>query len=198
MTTSARIVLRTHDDGKTWTKITNGLPAGHFVTAVRADPVTPGLLYAGNEAGVFVSFDDGDDWQPLQRNLPTAWARDLLVHGDDLIAATQGRAIWVLDDLALLRQLQPASASEPFHLFAPAPAVRVRVDNNHDTPLAARNSRRPEPARRRDHRLLARKRAARAGHARDPRFVRRGGPAFLERRRAGGPARRPLFPGRIG
>jgi photosystem II stability/assembly factor-like uncharacterized protein len=128
-------IFRTHDGGKTWAEITSGLPAGQVVTAVRADPVRPGLLYAGNESGVFVSFDDGDSWQPLKQNLPTAWARDLLVHGDDLVAATQGRAIWVLGDLALLRQVQPNTAGEPFHLFAPAPAVRVRFDNNHDTPL---------------------------------------------------------------
>jgi len=128
-------IFRTHDGGASWTEITNGLPAGQVVTAVRSDPVKPGLLYAGNETGVFVSFDDGNNWQPLKQNLPTAWARDLLVHGDDLITATQGRAIWVLGDLALLRQIQPATASEPFHLFVPAPAVRVRFDNNHDTPL---------------------------------------------------------------
>ena len=128
-------VFRTHDGGVTWQEVTSGLPDGQVVTAVRSDPVRQGLLYAGNESGVFVSFDDGDNWQPLQQNLPTAWARDLLVHGDDLIAATQGRAIWVLGDLALLRQLQPSAAAEPFHLFAPAPAVRVRFNNNHDTPL---------------------------------------------------------------
>ncbi|HEY6048238.1 MAG TPA: hypothetical protein VIV07_04235, partial [Sphingomicrobium sp.] len=129
-------VFRTHDGGKSWTEVTRGLPAGQAVTAVRADPVRPGLLYAGNETGVFVSFDDGDNWQPLQQNLPTAWARDLLVHGDDLIAATQGRAIWVLGDLALLRQLQAGTSAEAAHLFVPAPTVRVRFNNNHDTPLA--------------------------------------------------------------
>jgi photosystem II stability/assembly factor-like uncharacterized protein len=128
-------ILRTHDGGKSWTEVTRGLPDGQVVTAVRSDPVRPGLLYAGNETGVFVSFNDGNNWQPLQQNLPTAWARDLLVHGNDLIVATQGRAIWVLGDLALLRQLQPATISEPFHLFVPAPTVRVRFDNNHDTPL---------------------------------------------------------------
>jgi photosystem II stability/assembly factor-like uncharacterized protein len=128
-------VFRTHDGGKSWTEITRGLPAGQVVTAVRSDPVRSGLLYAGNETGVFVSFDDGDDWQTLRQNLPTAWARDLLVHGDDLIVATQGRAIWVLGDLALLRQLQPPTAAEAFQLFVPAPAARVRLDNNHDTPL---------------------------------------------------------------
>jgi photosystem II stability/assembly factor-like uncharacterized protein len=128
-------VLRTHDGGKSWTEVTRGLPAGQIVTSVRSDPVRAGLIYAGTETGVFVSFDDGADWQPLQQNLPTAWARDILVHGDDLIAGTQGRAIWVLGDLALLRQLQPATTAEPFHLFVPAPAVRVRFNNNHDTPL---------------------------------------------------------------
>lgn len=126
-------VFRTHDGGKSWTEVTRGLPIDQVVTAVRSDPVRPGLLYAGNETGVFVSFDDGDNWQPLQQNLPTSWARDLLVHGDDLIVATQGRAIWVLGDLALLRQVQPENGT--FHLFAPTPAPRVRFDNNHDTPL---------------------------------------------------------------
>ena len=97
-------VYRTRDYGATWTLVTEGLPADHFVGVVRADTVRAGLLYAGTETGVFVSFDDGGHWQPLQRNLPVAWVRDLAVHGDDLIAATQGRAIWVLDDLSPLRQ----------------------------------------------------------------------------------------------
>jgi hypothetical protein len=138
-------VFRTHDGGATWQAISAGLPARQVVTSVRADPVRPGLLYAGNETGVFVSFDDGNNWQPLQQNLPTAWARDLLVHGDDLIVGTQGRAIWVLGDLALLRQLQPATAAERFRLFAPAPAVRVRANNNHDTPLTPETPRGENP-----------------------------------------------------
>ena len=129
-------VFRTHDNGRTWAAIDSGLPADEIVSAVRADPIRPGLLYAGTESGVFVSFNDGDDWQPLQQNLPTAWARDLLIHGDDLIVATQGRAIWILGDLSLLRQLGPGDAAAPLRLFAPAPAVRVRFNNNHDTPLA--------------------------------------------------------------
>jgi photosystem II stability/assembly factor-like uncharacterized protein len=129
-------VFRTHDGGRSWTAITSGLPAGQIVSAVRSDPVRPGLLYAGTETGVFVSFDDGGSWQPLQQNLPTAWARDLLVKGDDLIVATQGRAIWVLGDLALLRQVKPADAASPTRLFTPASAMRVRFNNNHDTPLA--------------------------------------------------------------
>ncbi|MEO7635779.1 MAG: hypothetical protein ABIS38_09070 [Sphingomicrobium sp.] len=128
-------VLRTHDGGRTWREVANGLPAGQVVSVVRADPVRAGLLYAGTETGVFVSFDDGDHWQPLQRNLPTVWARDLLVKGDDLVTATQGRAIWILGDLALLRQLKPGMATTAAQLFAPAPAVHVRFNNNRDTPL---------------------------------------------------------------
>ena len=124
-------VLETHDYGKTWREADGGLPRDHFVSVVRADPVRRGLLYAGTDAGVFVSFDDGARWGPLQQNLPTAWVHDLLVHGNDLIAATQGRAIWVLDDLSPLRQM---GAGEDTRLFTPAPAIRVRFDNNRDTP----------------------------------------------------------------
>lgn len=129
-------VFRTHDGARSWTEVTRGLPPGEVVSTVRADPVRRGLLYAGNETSVFVSFDDGDNWQPLRQNLPTAWARDLLVRGDDLIVATQGRAIWALSDLALLRQLGPDAGPAGAHLFTPAPAYRVRFNNNHDTPLA--------------------------------------------------------------
>ncbi len=128
-------VLRTHDGGANWRETSTGLPADQVVSVVRADPVRAGLLYAGTETGVFVSFDDGDHWQPLQLNLPTVWARDLLVKGDDLVTATQGRAIWILSDLALLRQLQPGMTGEAAHLFVPASAAHVRFDNNHDTPL---------------------------------------------------------------
>lgn len=131
------IAVRTHDGGKTWTKITNGIPAGHFVAVVRADPVKKGLLYAGTDAGVYVSFDDGDHWQSLQRNLPVAWVRDLLVHGNDLIAGTQGRAIWALDDVTPLRQIDAASASADAHLFKPAAAIRMRGSQNRDTPPPA-------------------------------------------------------------
>ena len=131
---------------------------------MRSDPVRRGLLYAGNETSVFVSFDDGDSWQPLRQNLPTAWARDLLVHGDDLIVATQGRAIWVLGDLALLRQPGQRPAASSAQLFTPAPAYRVRFNNNHDTPLA------PETPvgktrRGRSHRLLAGRVSQRADDA---------------------------------
>jgi hypothetical protein len=126
---------RTHDFGKTWTPITTGLPANHFVGVVRADTSKQGLLYAGTDQGVWVSFDDGDHWQSLQRNLPNAIVTDLTVHGDDLVAATQGRAIWILDDLAPLREFDGSIPQQRAHLFTPATAIRVRGDQNKDTPL---------------------------------------------------------------
>lgn len=129
-------VLRTHDGGKTWTDISAGLPAGHFVDVVRADPHARGLLFAGSDGGVFVSYDDGAHWQSLQLNLPTAWVRDLLVHDNDLIAGTQGRAIWVLDDLTPLRQHARLGANADV-LFDPATVVRVRGSQNKDTPPPA-------------------------------------------------------------
>ncbi|HEY3778753.1 MAG TPA: hypothetical protein VGL35_11910 [Rhizomicrobium sp.] len=128
-------VLVTRDYGKTWAAIDSGLPRDHFVSVVRADPMKRGLLYAGTDAGVFVSFDDGASWSPLQKNLPTAWVTDLLVHDNDLIAATMGRAIWVLDDLSPLREISANLSQQSAHLFAPARALRVRWNNNRDTPL---------------------------------------------------------------
>ncbi len=128
-------VLRTHDYGKSWQEIDAGLPPDHFAGAVRADPVQRGLLYAGTDEGVFVSFDDGNDWAPLQENLPTAWVTDLLVHGDDLIAATEGRAIWVLDDVAPLRDIAAGAAQGQALLFKPAAATRLLSNNIKDTPL---------------------------------------------------------------
>jgi hypothetical protein len=127
-------VYRTHDYGRTWVLVTQGLPAGHFVGVVRADPVKAGLIYAGTETGVFVSFDDGARWQSLQRNLPVAWVRDIAVHGNDLIVATQGRAIWVMDDISPLRQHDAVAAVQD-HLFTPATAIRLRKNQNRDTPL---------------------------------------------------------------
>jgi len=125
-------VYRTRDYGKTWTEIGGALPQNHYVSVVRADPVRPGLLYAGTELGVQVSFDDGGSWQSLNLNLPPAWVHDLIVKDRDLIAATVGRALWVLDDLTPLRSAAPADAP---HLYAPAPAYRLRVNENKDTPL---------------------------------------------------------------
>ena len=128
-------VWATRDGGATWRDASGDLPRDHFVAVVRADPVRAGLLYAGTEVGAYISHDDGVHWSPLQGNLPTAWVRDLVVHGDDLVAATQGRAVWVLGDLALLRQADPAIGRSPVHLFTPAPATRVRANNNRDTPM---------------------------------------------------------------
>ncbi|MBS0375310.1 MAG: hypothetical protein JSR73_12085 [Proteobacteria bacterium] len=125
-------VYRTRDFGASWTAIGAGLPAGHYVSVVRADPVRAGLLYAGTELGVQVSFDDGDHWQSLDLNLPPAWVHDLLVKDRDLIAATVGRALWVLDDVTPLRQRGALGGPK---LYAPAPAYRLRRNQNRDTPL---------------------------------------------------------------
>ena len=127
----------THDYGATWKDIAGDMPADHFAAVVRADTVRPGLIFAGTDVGVLASWDDGGHWRALQADLPTAWVRDLLVHGDDLVAATQGRAIWSLGDLALLRQAPPGAAWPGPHLFEPAPAVRVRANANKDTPFPA-------------------------------------------------------------
>ncbi|HUO79684.1 MAG TPA: hypothetical protein VMU00_06050 [Steroidobacteraceae bacterium] len=127
-------VYRTRDYGASWTEIGAGLPADHFVSVVRADPARAGLLYAGTELGVAVSFDDGAHWQSLSLNLPPAWVHDLLVKDRDLIAATVGRALWVLDDLAPLRQRAAAAGDGP-RLYAPSPAYRLRANQNRDTPL---------------------------------------------------------------
>ena len=128
---------RTHDGGKTWQNISVDLPADAPVNAVRADPLQPGLLYAGTEHGVWVSLDDGAHWGPLQYNLPHTSMRDLLVKDDDLIVATHGRSFWVLDDVSPLRQLAAEQGKKSRMLFAPAAAWRVRRSTNTDTPLPA-------------------------------------------------------------
>jgi photosystem II stability/assembly factor-like uncharacterized protein len=130
----------THDGGNTWREITGGLPNDSPVNSVREDPVRKGLLFAGTETAVWVSFDDGDHWQSLQLNLPHTSMRDLLIHENDLIVATHGRSFWILDDIAVLRQFTPAVANAETggpHLFTPEPAFRVRRDTNTDTPLPA-------------------------------------------------------------
>jgi len=128
-------IFKTHDYGKTWQSIVDGIPDSQFVYVVRQDLKDPKLLYAGTNQGVYVSFDDGSHWQPLQANLPTARIRDLVLHGDDMIVATHGRGLWVLDDVSPLRHLQGSVADETAHLFTPATAVRVRRNENKDTPL---------------------------------------------------------------
>jgi photosystem II stability/assembly factor-like uncharacterized protein len=124
----------TRDYGKTWRSIAGDLPAGHFVSVVRADTERPGLIFAGTDVGAFASLDDGAHWRSIQGGLPTAWVRDLAIKGDDLIAGTQGRSIWIMGDLALLRQSDVATG--PIHLFRPADTVRVRANTNSDTPIA--------------------------------------------------------------
>ena len=128
------LLFKTADAGRSWQTIVGGLPADEYVSVVRADPERRELLYAGTNRGVYVSFDDGGAWQPLSLNLPTTWIRDLLVHQGDLIAATQGRGLWILDDVAPLREATARVAARPFHLFAPAPAIRMRENENRDTP----------------------------------------------------------------
>jgi len=128
-------IYRTHDGGKTWKLITAGLSDFGPVDTVREDPVRKGLLFAGTENSVWVSFDDGDHWQSLQLNLPHTSMRDLWIHGDDLIVATHGRSFWILDDIAPLREAANSFAGEDAHLFPPAPAYRVQRDTNTDTPL---------------------------------------------------------------
>src|SRR5262249_47241189 len=128
-------IYRTHDFGKTWTKITAGIKEPAYVHVVREDPVRKGLLFAGTEIGVCVSFDDGAIWQPLNLNLPVTPVRDLAIKDADLVAATHGRSFWILDDITPLRQMNPSIAEEPVHLFTPAAAIRLRKSENRDTPL---------------------------------------------------------------
>jgi photosystem II stability/assembly factor-like uncharacterized protein len=128
-------LYRTRDYGKSWESITTGLAAPNFVNAVREDPKRKGLLYAGTEFGVYVSFDDGGHWQPLQLNLPVSSVRDLVVHGDDLVVATHGRSFWILDDITPLRQAaERAQSAAPF-LYEPEITVRVDSDAFPGTPL---------------------------------------------------------------
>jgi len=126
---------RTHDFGKTWQDTNTGIKDFDFSRVVREDPTRKGLLYAGTENAAYVSFDDGDHWNPLQLNMPTVSVRDFAIHGSDLVAGTYGRAFWILDDLAPLRQIGRDVANADVHLYRPDKATRVRLDMNGDTPL---------------------------------------------------------------
>jgi photosystem II stability/assembly factor-like uncharacterized protein len=128
-------LYRTRDFGKSWQRISNGIPDGSFLNCVREDPVRKGLLYACTEKGVYASFDYGDDWQPLQLNLPTTSVRDLVVHEDDLVVATFGRSFWVLDDVTPLRQIESPMTAASSWLFRPGVAYRVRTGYDQGTPL---------------------------------------------------------------
>nr|MDQ5838646.1 hypothetical protein [Acidobacteriota bacterium] len=127
-------IYRTRDGGKTWQKITAGLPSGVYMQTVKEDPQRHGLLFAGTELGVYVSFDDGDHWQSLQLNLPPASVRDLVIHEDDLIVATHGRGFWVLDDITPLRQASDEVAQSRAFLFRPADAFVLPPYSENGTP----------------------------------------------------------------
>ena len=128
-------IYRTHDAGATWTEITNGIPDNENTDVVREDPERKGLLFAGTERAVYVSFDDGDHWQSLRLNMGASSVRDLIIKGDDLCVATHGRGFWILDNITPLRQLQAATIKSPAVLFRPQTAWRVRWNTNSDTPL---------------------------------------------------------------
>ena len=128
-------IYRTLDSGKTWTEITRGLPAGVYVQTVKEDPSRRGLLFTGTERNVFVSFDDGDNWQSLQLNLPPASMRDIAVHRDDLIVATHGRGFWMIDNITPLRQLSDEVSKANAYLFQPAVAYLLTPGNDNGTPM---------------------------------------------------------------
>jgi photosystem II stability/assembly factor-like uncharacterized protein len=128
-------IYRTHDGGKTWQLVSKGIPEGAYVNVVREDPKRQGLLYAGTELGMYVSFNDGDDWQSLQLNLPVASVRDIAIHENDLVVATHGRAFWVLDDVSPLREVEPKLAAEPGYLFKPQGTLRIRPGSDQGTPF---------------------------------------------------------------
>lgn len=118
-------LYKTEDYGKSWTKITKGIPAEHFTRVVRADPAREGLLYAGTENGMYISFDDGANWQPFQLNLPIVPITDLAIKNNNLIAATQGRSFWLIDDLSPLHQLKSEVTTADFYLYEPLDAYRM-------------------------------------------------------------------------
>ena len=150
------LIWRTTDGGKSWTSIVNGLPSdertGSWVNILRADPKQPGLLFAGTETTVYVSFDNGDHWQSLRQNLPTTSIRDLAVHTDyhlnDLVIGTYGRGLWILDDITPLRQIAANAkdvSSSSAYLFQPEEAIRARINSNWDQPFSVEMPNAPNP-----------------------------------------------------
>jgi photosystem II stability/assembly factor-like uncharacterized protein len=131
----APYIYRTRDMGKTWQPIVRGLPADVYVHVVREDPVKRGLLFAGTERGAFISFDDGDNWQPLRLNLPVTSVRDYQIYNNDLIVATHGRGFWVIDDIGALRQISDAVLASDAYLFKPTDAVNYEQGGDNGTPL---------------------------------------------------------------
>src|SRR5881296_2942406 len=131
----APYIYRTRDQGRSWQRITAGLPDGVYVHVVQEDTLRRGLLFAGTERGAFVSFDDGDHWQPLQRNLPMTSVRDFVVYGNDLIVATHGRGFWVMDDISALRQVSDQVLQADAWLFRPADAINFIQGDDNGTPF---------------------------------------------------------------
>ena len=132
-------IYKTSDFGGSWIKLGNGIPEGAFVRAVRADPKRAGVLYAGTETGVYVSFNDGADWRPLKLNLPTVPVHDLVVKDDDLVLATHGRAFWILDDLSALRQYDDKFGKATMHLYTPGVALRTGAAGGEKSPITGEN-----------------------------------------------------------
>lgn len=130
-------LYRTRDFGKNWELISGGIPEGSFLNCVREDPQRQGMLYACTEKGVYISFNDGASWQPLQLNLPVTSVRDLVVHQDDVVVATFGRSFWILDDITPLRQMNEKVAASDSWLFRPEMAYRVRGGSDQGTPVSA-------------------------------------------------------------
>jgi photosystem II stability/assembly factor-like uncharacterized protein len=154
--TNVPLIWRTHDGGKTWTKIVNGLPSdertGSWVNVVREDPKQKGLLFCGTETTVYVSFDDGDHWQSLRQNLPSTSIRDLVFHTtdhmNDIVIGTYGRGFWVLDDMSPLREIAAKAAeiaTAPAYFFKPGDAVRARINANWDQPMSVEMPHAPNP-----------------------------------------------------
>ncbi len=131
-------IYATHDGGKTWTNIVSGIPVGAYVNSVKEDPITKGLLYAATELRVYVSFNDGAQWQPLQNNMPVTSVRDIIVHGDDLAVGTHGRGFWVMDQMTSLREIAAKGseiASSNAYLFKPGESLAIRQGGQNGTPL---------------------------------------------------------------
>jgi hypothetical protein len=141
----APYIYRTRDRGRSWERITTGMPDEGYVHVVREDPERPGLLVAGTERGVFVSFDDGDHWQSLQLNLPVTSMRDFQIYSGDLIVATHGRGFWVMDDISPLRQAEPAVARTAAYLYQPADATLVDQGGDNGMPLEPDEPQVPNP-----------------------------------------------------
>jgi len=139
-------LFRTHDGGRTWTEIVNGIPGGNALSAIREDVKKKGLLFAGTETQVYVSFDDGDHWESLRLNMAPSSVRDLQVKDDDLVAGTHGRGIWILDDITPLREVGGQRTEDGKDiLYKPQTALRVRWNTNTDTPLPPDEPRAPNP-----------------------------------------------------